>query len=425
MTKYFIPSQIYIQENDAANFYTKKMAYVSFKKNDEIVHQLIEPKEFNNTPRKGFILNKEVENCSSYFKNYNEARILDPLGFEYIISLNNLTEILKHSSIINGVFEEEMILAFQGKNLVLIPTKISEVNECLMKKQAKFELNLEQEPIFGSHYKLTIYDKETILVYLGQHTVNEHLLKPEEQKSGINKIFTEYYYENKKSKLHVFFDEQRKVFFYFKNLNTSKCQSNICNPNAEYYYLIFKSLNSLKLNIALIPYEGDIYQDLKKFLITNFKKKECFNSSNIIREISNFFSYFYFLSEDKEKKPILLGLKRERYSFDDILYMGIEVFNIKSNGFEICQRTSPESSSPLNLINNKQSKELDADLSTEEIIEKALEYIKPFLIQYSIVKLQLLNNEKTSIFGSPLLYNYLSYGYKQHKENCSSINLTI
>lgn len=175
----FIPEKINVGYQKRNETYTGELAYIIYwdetgKLRKETSWQSwrddkIEPKEFENIPTSGFVLNKKSGGYSTGW-NYRQTyvRVYDPRGFEFEIDVPNLLYILENTSSIKGKgLEGDFVYGWDGKNLVLIPCEspdykeLTEYNEKVQNAK-KFKL---KDMIVGATY-LTKQNEEWI--YMGR-----------------------------------------------------------------------------------------------------------------------------------------------------------------------------------------------------------------------------------------------------------------
>jgi len=86
------------------------------------------PKEYDNVPTEGFVLNKKVGGYSSGWNHRSTyCRVYDPRGFEFEITIPNLLFILQECNAMKGKgLEGSFVYAWDGKDLVLLPTSCEE-----------------------------------------------------------------------------------------------------------------------------------------------------------------------------------------------------------------------------------------------------------------------------------------------------------
>ena len=147
--------------------YTKKLAYVIYYDEKGKLRKepswnswrdkKIDPKEFDNVPTEGFVLNKKVGGYAGDWGNFRQAyvRVYDPRGFEFEISVPNLLYILEHTSSIKGKgLEGEFVYGWEGTDLVLMPTCSPDYARLAELNQNRMELNtvIVQDLKIGAEY---------------------------------------------------------------------------------------------------------------------------------------------------------------------------------------------------------------------------------------------------------------------------------
>lgn len=130
----YLPKKIRVGYQERTDTYTKRLAYVIYYRDGELRKQKsweswrdekIPANDFDNEPTEGFVLNKEA---GGYNYGWNDCRqswirVYDPRGFEFEITPENLLFILEHANSIKGKgLEGDFVYAFDGKDLLLMPT---------------------------------------------------------------------------------------------------------------------------------------------------------------------------------------------------------------------------------------------------------------------------------------------------------------
>lgn len=89
------------------------------------------PQEFENVPTEGFVLNKKAGGYSTGWNHRSTyCRVYDPRGFEFEINIPNLLYILQECNAYKGKgLEGTFVYAWEGKDLVLLPTSSPEYQE--------------------------------------------------------------------------------------------------------------------------------------------------------------------------------------------------------------------------------------------------------------------------------------------------------
>ena len=106
--------------------------YASFTPNGRFSNDpKIKPVEFENVPTEGFVLNKKVGGTRySWNTRATYSRVYDPRGFEFEITIPNLLYILQECNAYKGKgLEGTFVYAWDGKDLVLLPTSSQEYQE--------------------------------------------------------------------------------------------------------------------------------------------------------------------------------------------------------------------------------------------------------------------------------------------------------
>lgn len=150
----FLPKKIKVGFQKRSDTYTKKLAYIIYYDNANELRKEsswenwrdknIKPKDIDNVPTSGFVLNKNVGGRKSgwdYRQSY--IRIYDPRGFEFEITISNLLFILEYNSCIKGKgLEGEYVYTWNGTELFLMPIN-SDVYEKIIEYNKKLESPLE------------------------------------------------------------------------------------------------------------------------------------------------------------------------------------------------------------------------------------------------------------------------------------------
>lgn len=208
----FVPEKINVGFQNRSDTYTKQLAYIIYTDEKGKLRKeaswnswrddKIEPKEFENVPTEGFVLNKKVGGYSSGWNHRQTyVRVYDPRGFEFEIDVVNLLYILENTNSIKGKgLEGEFVYGWDGKELILIPTSSPDYEEIQnYNKLVHSEVKLKGKDLkLGGTY-LTKQNEEWI--YLGRYDMWD-------TKSDYNRSTGKY--ENKqdinKGKYYWFYD---------------------------------------------------------------------------------------------------------------------------------------------------------------------------------------------------------------------------
>ena len=138
----FLPKKLKVGFNAREDCYTKKLAYIIYydekgklrKKTswNSWRKEELGDDEYDNSPTEGFVLNKTAggKGWSSWNTRNIYARVYDPRGFEFEISIPNLLFILQNASSHKGKgLEGEYAYGWEGTELWLIPVDAPEYSE--------------------------------------------------------------------------------------------------------------------------------------------------------------------------------------------------------------------------------------------------------------------------------------------------------
>lgn len=125
------------------------------------------PLEFDNVPTEGFVLNKKVGGYSSGWDHRSTySRVYDPRGFEFEITMENLLFILQECNSMKGKgLEGEFVYAWNGKDLVLLPTSSEDY------KESKIYTKAQQGKVSAKELEIGLTFKHKTMVdyvYLGR-----------------------------------------------------------------------------------------------------------------------------------------------------------------------------------------------------------------------------------------------------------------
>lgn len=183
-SKIFLPPKIHVGYKERKDTFTQKLAYVIYY--DEkgtlrketsfrswLAHEhdgkFLGEEDFLNAPTSGFVLNKKV---GDYKSNWNfrsaHARVYDPRGFEFEISIENLLWILENTNSIKGKgLEGDFVYGWDGADLILVPTSSPDYVEIKSFTDAKInrEKITSKSLVLGGTY---LANDNQELIYLGK-----------------------------------------------------------------------------------------------------------------------------------------------------------------------------------------------------------------------------------------------------------------
>lgn len=149
-TSIFVPKKLCVGYCNRKDTYTGKLAYVIYydaqgKLRKETSWQnwrdnTIEPQEFDNEPTEGFVINKKVGGVGYYNVRQTYARVYDPRGFEFEITIPNLLWILENCDCIKGKgLVGQFVYGWDNKDLVLVPVDSPDYKEIQEKADIAFD----------------------------------------------------------------------------------------------------------------------------------------------------------------------------------------------------------------------------------------------------------------------------------------------
>lgn len=138
----FIPKKIKVGFQNRSDTYTGKLGYVIYEDEKGVWRKEsswnswrdknIQEVEFDNKPVNGFVLNKGLQRVSYHWGSGRSViRVYDSRDFEFEVSVDNLLGILTHSDVSKREIAEEMVFAWAGTELVLLPINSEAYQESL------------------------------------------------------------------------------------------------------------------------------------------------------------------------------------------------------------------------------------------------------------------------------------------------------
>lgn len=173
-----IPTRINVGFQERQGTFTGKLAYVIYYDHKGVLRKeaswqswrddKIEPIEFENSPRAGYLFNKGIQRHGYHWgKGRSVIRVYDPRDFEFEITVDNLIGILMHSDVTKRDIVEECVFAWDGTELVLLPVN-SEDYQASLNYTKKVALNFSARSLVKGH-SYNQKRSEEVLVYLGYH----------------------------------------------------------------------------------------------------------------------------------------------------------------------------------------------------------------------------------------------------------------
>lgn len=151
-------------ENQSVSDFENLPSYYKHKKSTNIE---IDPKEFENIPVEGFVLNKKAGGYKSGWNHRQTyCRIFDPRGFEFEITIPNLLYILENANAVKGKgLEGKFIYGWEGTELILIPEQAPEYEEMVKFTEIQLSASITKKDLIPGWKYLT--KQKEVVTYLG------------------------------------------------------------------------------------------------------------------------------------------------------------------------------------------------------------------------------------------------------------------
>ena len=178
MANLYIPKKIKVGFQERQGTFTGKLAYIIYFDDKDVLRKEkswqswrdsnIEPIEFENTPRNGYLFNKGIKRDGYYWGSGRSViRVYDPRDFEFEVTVDNLIGILMHSDVSKRDIVEECIFAWEGTELVLLPIN-SEIYQASLNFTKKQGENLSAKTLVKG-YTYNQKKTEEVLTYIGYY----------------------------------------------------------------------------------------------------------------------------------------------------------------------------------------------------------------------------------------------------------------
>ena len=278
--------------------------------------------DFDNTPTSGFVINKDIQHCGDNF-HYGRSmiRIYDPRGFEFEISIANLSLILDCSDTSKNEILGKLVYSIIGNELFLLPVNSQSYIES--KKFTKL-INSKMSTrnlVVGKTYRYKEnYLSNYELIYLGYHNYNEYV---------IPNIYLLSYNKNKKKK-HIYLQRQVinnvvKEKYITENINKIYDIESDIDNNIE--HLVDNYFNSFYYKGITFKYEDINIKEYFTSFLKNYNYYTCLDKIpffyketdklviylkaiirqySVVDKITNIkFKTYIFLKEDIKEKTIV------------------------------------------------------------------------------------------------------------------------
>ena len=242
--KLLVPNRIRVGFQNRSDTYTQQLAYVIYydmkgKIRKETSWQSwrdksIDPKEFDNVPTEGFVLNRAGGgNKHSYGWNVRNEfiRVYDPRGFEFEISLPNLLFILQEANSTKGKgLEGEFVYAWDGADLVLLPANSEDYKVSTEHTRLQTSSVKSKDLVPGALYQHK-NKNSTDLVYVGRYLFRKSLSWATSEPGDSENSLQKKEACAKKDLLYVFRDKNDKKWVFKSSLGTLAAK--VADPDTE------------------------------------------------------------------------------------------------------------------------------------------------------------------------------------------------
>jgi len=220
-SKLFIPEKVKAGYQERKDTFTKKLAYVIYYDEKGVLRKekswqswrddKIEPLDFENKPYSGFTLNKGILRDGYWGGGHNMVRIYDDRGVEFEITVSNLMYILMGNDCNKRVLSGEFVYAWNGTELVLLPTNTEEykVSTTFTSLKTNKVSMKELQANVGCVFKTKGLED---WVYLGKIEWNDKTCVYGKHSDG-RKNYSDWKYVSTRDKRHIFYNLKTERYF--------------------------------------------------------------------------------------------------------------------------------------------------------------------------------------------------------------------
>ena len=280
----------YIIYFDEKNKLRKEKSWLSW------CNSKIDAVDFDNTPISGFVINKDIQRFGGHFNYGREMiRVYDPRGFEFEISVANLSLILSCSDISKNEIFGEMVYGIVGKDLFLIPVNSQEYIESQKFTKLVNTKMSTRDLVVGKTYlykdnNLSNYE----LIYLGYYNYNDYALRSIDILS---------YNDNKKKK-HIYLERELRnnvIKERYETVNINKIYDSESGIDNNIDQLVDNYLNSTYYKGISFKYEDiDVKDFFNSFLSECKDDKDSDKIPFLYKETDDIIIYLKGFIEEKE-----------------------------------------------------------------------------------------------------------------------------
>jgi hypothetical protein len=234
------------------------------------------PIEFDNTPRSGFVLNKKAGGTKWSWNTRNTyCRVWDPMGFEVEISIPNLLFILQESSSFKGKgLEGDFVYAWDGKDLVLLPTSCEDFKSSANFTKLQDGKVSAKELVEGCYYKTK---QQEDLMYMGRYatyTDSGHVYASKIKDKDYTK-------DVKPTKNHVFLNKNGSILTFSGLTHLAQRVTDVADPSyaGKLDKMLKDKMFRAVTKLVMTPINDP--KDVKNDLIYKLDKKGVYRSTRV------------------------------------------------------------------------------------------------------------------------------------------------
>lgn len=332
MDKLFIPKRLRVGFHHRSDTYTKKLAYVIYydekgKLRKETSWEgwrdkKIEPRDVENVPHSGFVLNKDVQRYGYWGNGRNMIRVYDDRGIEFEITTDNLMFILMTTDCLKRGLVGEFVYAWSGKELILLPTGCEEYQESTKFTAARDGKVTAKELVPGAIYQTKQMEK---VIYMGEFPwkTNDYSRAADYRKQ------------------HIFYriSSERRISSHFTEMGTDSLSGMIDPGPVENYASLREQLAShpdgqlISLNPGSVSFHT-VEKRIQRYTHSKPKGKEYLEHSG---EKPSYSSHYYngiqpfYVEESPGKYRVFRGeiIRKDVTHRPDGRYVGYEQWEIE------------------------------------------------------------------------------------------------
>lgn len=248
MQNLFIPKKLRVGFQERHDTYTGKLSYIIYYDLDGNIKRekswsgwcdsRLGSLEIDNTPQRGFIINKDVQRYGHFGSGRSIVRIYDPRDFEFEIGVDNLIAILMHSDVSKRDIAEECVFAWggNGATLVLLPINSTEYQDAIEYTKRSSTVLDVSHLVPGQYY--TKRKDNGVLLYMGYYPWMDEAYSYE---IGDYRLVS-------KGKKHIFWDPTANTQYYssFVAFNPAQLSAPTDDPIDEKFSTILEKLQQSK-----------------------------------------------------------------------------------------------------------------------------------------------------------------------------------